>query len=145
MPTLMNEGPRIPRDGSPGPMDGFPISPRSVTFVRWTGTPVPMDGNLFSQEYRYGDPFPRQKDDVPLEKRQVTNCIRRPRRHGQDPPAYNRETTFLLLPRTAIASYWCSWCEGAWLPASSLVSVVESIINKGRSISKWISCNGCTR
>ena len=76
-------------------MDGFPISPRSVTFVRWTGTPVPMEGNLFSEEYRYGDPFPRQKDDVPLENRQSTNCIRRPRRHGLDPPAYNRETTFL--------------------------------------------------
>ena len=77
------------------PMDGYPF-PRGLVHL------CPMDGDPFP---RAGDPllrgvsarksFLRQEDDVPLEKSLSSIFRRQSRRHGLDPLASIRETTFV--------------------------------------------------
>ena len=107
------------------PMDGYPFPRGLVHLCPMDGDPFPRAGEPLLRGVSARKSFLRQEDDVPLEKSFSSICRRQSRRHGLDPLASIRETTFVLLPRTGLTSVCCSWCGGAWHAASSRLSLVD--------------------
>ena len=108
------------------------------------GDPFPRAGEPLLRGVSARKSFLRQEDDVPLEKSFSSICRRQSRRHGLDPLASIRETTFVLLPRTGLTSVCCSWCGGAWHAASSRLSLVDVDYQYARSLVNCRSLNSCT-